>query len=403
MCGLVGVISSNMLGKHKDAFKFMLYVDTVRGFDSTGVAAIRANYDTDVLKSAEPGHDFVEHERFTKHLRFNDWCWIGHNRWATVGKKTKANAHPFLVLNEKDQALLVGAHNGTLEARHELPDHDKFGTDSEALYHWLAHGITKEVIGSIRGAWALTWVDATTGVLHFLRNDKRPLFYAVEEDEKTIMWASEPWMLRAAFWRENLKMKDAVHEVAVDALYSIELPDKMNEKLTIKQEEGYAGKALGFFQGGTRERWTTGPNGQPTLAQGSQEARKATTTTPPANRVNPTETTKSQSGTTSGEAGEKQTPKKEPSSKGPSSTLQAKNNVVSIGGSSKTYKGFNGVILTKSELDDQLSDGCSWCELEQIKPTERFAWIAPARPICFKCITGEMEHDNDLIMSLVDE
>lgn len=395
MCGLVGLYSSNFLARHKDVLSALLYLDTWRGRDSTGVAAIRHNADTEVLKATIPGYEFVEGPKLDQHLRLNDFCWIGHNRYGTVGKNIKTNAHPFTVDDEDGGCLIVGAHNGTLKNKYQLTDHMKFGTDSEALFNEIALSGVKDAIGKVEGAWALTWYDHLAEEFRVLRNSERTLFYAWEEGRKTLIWASEIWMIRVATSRAGVKLdEDKIYAFNEDTLYRFPAPMKINDEITLEREGGVVGKkATDFFlgeRGGSwlRERFN---QAEQAGAQGAAAARAAaaqTRTGPPVAEnkgtagPNPYAVT---TGTQSSTGKDSSTPKKGTST---SSAGSSDKKVVAIS-DAKRYKGFNGVLLSENELKDQLANGCGWCELEFVSIDERFAWLADGKPVCRKCLDGD--------------
>lgn len=378
MCGLIGVYSSNMLAKHRNALANLLYLDTWRGRDSTGVAAIRSNADTHILKSTVPGYEFIEGPKLDQHLKLSDFCWIGHNRHGTIGRNIKSNAHPFEILDEDGSCILVGAHNGTLKNKHDLTDHAQFGTDSEALYNEIAFSNLKESIGKVEGAWALTYYDHVTEELRFLRNKERTLFFCFEEGNKTLLWASEMWMLRVVCSRNDIKLaEDKVFSFDEDTLYKFPVPLKINDELIFEVEGGYAGKAPAFFQASKGQTGTGGKTGQEKpLTETAQTTQKPLLTGPGST---------TQSGTLTLNSGGKPE-----STNGKSSNSQSSNkwgSVVSID-KAKTFKGFQGVALSRREIEDQLAGGCGWCENEFIDLDERFAWLAPNKPVCNKCLTG---------------
>lgn len=397
MCGLVGVYSSNMLSKHKNILTDLLFFDTLRGRDSTGVAAIRNNWSTHVLKSTVPGHDFIEDPRYDKHLSFADWCWIGHNRWKTVGTVSKQNAHPFMVLDETGACHLVGAHNGTLKNKHVLTNHTDYGTDSEALYNDIAFKGLEDTISKVEGAWALSYFDHINKELRFLRNKERPLFFAFEEGKKTLFWASEVWMIRIATSRHGIKLdEDKIFSFEEDVLYRFPAPPKLNSELTYEKKEGVVGKEPGFFQGYTyhqgwdRERWTSGVHA--TNARTQPETEKKTPETGKVLPLTQQDNSSTQSTTKSETVGEKQPSSSDTSSKKPLSG----NNVRPILGS-KSYKGFGGRLLSKAEILDQLNGGCSWCEANFISLEGRFGWLADNHPLCSDCLDDTHTNPNDLV------
>ena len=387
MCGLVGIYSSNMLGKHKEALAALLYLDTWRGRDSTGVAAIRQNADTAILKSTVPGYEFVEGPKLDNHLRLNDFCWIGHNRYGTVGRNIKTNAHPFEILDDDGSCILVGAHNGTLKNKHVLMDHAKFGTDSEALYNHIANTSLEETLPLIEGAWALTYYDHIAEELRFIRNKERPLFYAYEEGKKTLIWASEMWMIRVSCSRAGIKLEeDKVYSFAEDTLYSFPAPMKMNEVLTCERKGGLVGKqAPAFFQGFTRER-TGGRAGQGTQSETTTSSRSTSQNSSTSSAaIAAGTTTNTTSGTLTTNAGDKQTTTNAGSS---STQSNGKSGSITPIEAAKVFKGYAGKALSKSELQNILDGGCSWCETTHIAVKDKFGWLAPDKPVCATCLTG---------------
>lgn len=388
MCGLVGIYSSNMLMRHKNAMAELLFFDTLRGKDSTGLAAIRSNYDTMTLKSTVPGYEFVENPKFESHLKLNDWCWIGHNRWKTVGGATKSNAHPFEVLDDDGSCLLVGAHNGTLKNKHVFKDHQLFGTDSEALYNEIADTSLEEALLKTEGAWALSYYDHVEEELRFVRNKERTLFYAFEKDKKTLLWASEAWMLRVVCARNNIEVLDGtIHSFTEDTLYSFKGFSKTNEEIEYTRKEGLVGKAPAFFQRwtGSGTSWMGGGPQQKTETT-TQETRK--TTQADLLTARQVELLASKSGTQEAGNGKNQTPPKNDQSEKQSKSNS--DNVVPLNaGIGKIYyKGYLGILLNKQELEKQLAGGCAFCNSEFIHITDRYGWLGTNSPICSKCLDG---------------
>jgi hypothetical protein len=203
MCGHVGAAgwTSN---KDPDIFRDMIWVDGLRGLHSTGAAFIDITAGAvELVKKAGTPVQLFSEQRFRECLSPRFDVFIGHNRFATVGERNDANAHPFEFSN------IVGAHNGTLEyrARKALVDNEKYGTDSEALFHNLNEFTVEEVIGEMSGAWALVWYDKRNNTINFLRNNQRPLAYTFSDDGKMIYWASEPGLLRWILGRDPHNIK----------------------------------------------------------------------------------------------------------------------------------------------------------------------------------------------------
>lgn len=196
MCGIVGIISLDGLQNWQARQTWMnkaLFVDTLRGKDSTGIACIPLAEDKGeeviVYKKAVNGADFIELGRTEKLLHDIDKyrCVIGHNRAATAGKINTRNAHPF------QQGSITMVHNGTMTYWTGL-DHS-FDVDSEAICHALSIKPAKEVLEQLDGAYALVWHDSLDDTIHFARNDERPFHFAYSKDKATLLFASEAWMI----------------------------------------------------------------------------------------------------------------------------------------------------------------------------------------------------------------
>lgn len=187
MCGLIGVINkydtNEMSQKQTTAFQELLYANALRGFDSTGIAAIKQNKTVKVTKDAcSPGTFFFRHNN--SNWEKGNKALIGHNRSATKGKVNKNNAHPFIVDN------ITLAHNGTLPFHKNLKDVE---VDSLAITHVLNERDTVKGLEAITGALALIWHDKRTNTIYATRNDQRPLH--IIETDNTFFIGSEKELL----------------------------------------------------------------------------------------------------------------------------------------------------------------------------------------------------------------
>lgn len=218
MCGCVGM-AGKITGKEEKALKTLLVLDSLRGEDSTGIASIGRDGSVIVAKQLGTPDNLFNDMRYNKALARVSRAIIGHNRYATTGGVSKNTAHPF----ENDS--VVGVHNGTLIARHNLADSKEFTVDSENLYHHIhKHGL-RDAMKYTEGAWALVWWDKDEETLNFLRNQERPLFICRSKDGETIFWASEDWMLEVALARNGLEHKE-IFSLNIDKHYSITINDK---------------------------------------------------------------------------------------------------------------------------------------------------------------------------------
>lgn len=159
MCGIVGYIGNRQAAPILlDALKRLEY----RGYDSAGIATV-----TDKIHVKKDAGKINEIDRRLKLDDLPGFVGIGHTRWATHGKPSRANAHPHLDSFGK----VVVAHNGIIENYVELR---KFlqekghrfvsDTDTEVIPNLIAYFIrkgksfetsVKEAAKRLKGSYAL--------------------------------------------------------------------------------------------------------------------------------------------------------------------------------------------------------------------------------------------------------
>lgn len=212
MCGIVGVIPKGNFGfdkKTEDSFYQMLFCDTVRGDDSTGVILVENTSAFGIMKeryAAPLVIDEIQYSEQGKAMFPRGKAMIGHNRKKTIGEATDANAHPFVV---KDTFAMV--HNGTLQYHKALSD---TVVDSEALAIHLEPVLNgtwdlaafEEAIGKVQGAYAIAAYSQNNHQVYLLRNDQRPLSFV--DTPEGFFWASEIGMLYWILGRNGITLKD---------------------------------------------------------------------------------------------------------------------------------------------------------------------------------------------------
>lgn len=234
MCGIVGAVtgfSNGFSWREVDALQDMMYADTLRGWDSTGVFSVNNRHDVHLLKEASPGFRFLssnDWKTFKYDLSSNGKFFVGHNRAATRGVVTDKNAHPFCI---DDKIVLV--QNGTYKgSHHHLKNTD---VDTEAIAHVLAEEENVEAaLQKINAAYCLVWYNVPQKKLHFIRNVERPLWIAECEND-TFFFASEPGILDFGLKRREIKLNKPLFLYKENTLATIQQHD--NKSYTEEYQE----------------------------------------------------------------------------------------------------------------------------------------------------------------------
>ncbi len=202
MCGLVGLMSKFKNGfthRQVEIFNTLLYIDALRGEDSTGAFVVDNIGNVHIAKEAYSSYHTIASKKYKELMgkaMSKGWCVVGHNRKATKGTINDENAHPFWV---DDKLVLV--HNGTMHGDHK--QHKNVEVDSHAIAHLIAERPTlEEALGEFHAAYALIWYDVMKKQMNFLRNSQRPLHFVETENE--FIWASEAEMLAFTMDRMNI-------------------------------------------------------------------------------------------------------------------------------------------------------------------------------------------------------
>ncbi|UCE38377.1 MAG: glutamine--fructose-6-phosphate transaminase (isomerizing) [Thermoplasmata archaeon] len=164
MCGIVGYIGENEAAPILlRALKRLEY----RGYDSAGLVVV----DNDLACYKDKGMIDALEQNLPK---ISGKIGLGHTRWATHGKPSKENAHPFLDCKGKIGIIHNGIIENHLELRSQLiKEGHKFTseTDTEALVHLIEkhyngnlEKAVKESLKQVHGSYAIA-------VIHKDEND----------------------------------------------------------------------------------------------------------------------------------------------------------------------------------------------------------------------------------------
>lgn len=300
MCGISGAAGGLEFSDEKVA-KTLLIFNAYRGEDSTGIASVKRS-DRNIVVAKELGDPrwLFDTKRFDKVFTGSSTqysAFIGHNRHATKGDKSRTNAHPFLILDGDNDPAFVGVHNGSLDHSNlrRMKDHEKYGTDSEALLNDIYHYGAEETVANLDkdASYALAWYDSRDNTINLLRNDHRPLYYTVAKEGKTLYWSSEVDDLKHALARCEVKA-DKMMLLNPNTWMRFELPDQQHKKLpepvrrtlkNFKPSEVYKSKhSYSSTRGGTSDnsRFFPSRSGwkapqQETATETPEEAGKGTT------------------------------------------------------------------------------------------------------------------------------
>jgi glucosamine--fructose-6-phosphate aminotransferase (isomerizing) len=229
MCGIVGYI-----GPRNIANVILIGLERLeyRGYDSCGIATVDGGLT--IKKTAgrlQKLKEILAKEPVTGNVG------VGHTRWATHGKVSDENAHPFTDC----QRRIALVHNGIVENYRELRERLVgeghcfiSGTDTETIVHLIESHYKKDLLAAIRKAVAELKGSFALGVVSQDEPDR--LFFVkmgspliIGQGKKEFVVASDaPALVGIA--RKMLAMQDG--EIAVITRESLELTNLEGRNIT---------------------------------------------------------------------------------------------------------------------------------------------------------------------------
>jgi glutamine amidotransferase-like protein len=229
MCGLYGLVADVLSGftnTDMDVVVASAWINQWRGQHSSGMVNVnnkggyRMIKDTGGVNSLFNG---TEWETFRAETLNKGKIFYGHGRYATRGKVSVENAHPFAI--GKDEEALIFMHNGTLGDHQQLPGFANYTVDSEWLGNMILEHGPQHALSHVSGAIACMWYDFGNSKFYIYRNHERPLFVVeyggvqskrnlINSEIAALMWLKEKYAL--PFERTDIK------EFRARTLYSID-------------------------------------------------------------------------------------------------------------------------------------------------------------------------------------
>lgn len=218
MCGVLGYVKKNPnrhLKGHQEFLRQGLIIDILRGTQGTGVFNSLPQGGYSWAKSEFDGFNFQRTQQYKDNdgSRRRAWATAAHNRAATIGDTTMANAHPFVSDDEDKNVVLI--HNGTLAHASGLPVSQadcKVDVDSHAIAINLGlvspEKACDDVVSKINGAFTLIWHDLRDESFNIVRNGQRPLHMGWSDSLDTLFFISEAEQLRFLNDRIGLGIKE---------------------------------------------------------------------------------------------------------------------------------------------------------------------------------------------------
>lgn len=414
MCGLCGVLSTNISDNEFENFAKIFNVSSLRGEHSSGLFSVKEIetkdkkkliYSARYLKGVGSSGYFTEvnwkNIKENIHDSSDTILVAGHCRHATRGSITAANAHPFNFSN------IIGMHNGTLtdnigpkvpKNKNKKSKADDTETDSESFYRYLNDHTLEETLGELNeygDAYAFVWYDKVKRTINFLRNHKRPLWFA-KVNESTLYWASEKEFLMFILNRNYTGYSNNIQklsEIPVDTLITFDVTAvnpvqactlRKIENIKYKRNkfvyEGYQGPRRGphgGYAGFGGDSWD-----ESEMYERAYNSRDKSDAIPFAeNSGSSVATTLEERKKLWAEASNKMKKNEGPTS-----------NVITLPNVRTSDKPIEYTINNKDYTRDQyerlLEKGCAWCSV-QADLAEKVQWFGSEDYLCEACASDE--------------
>lgn len=267
MCKLVAMVNLDKqipVGKVSgiaNMFKHLLYINSYKNTDGTGVFRVDDDGELSMYKRGLPSPDFLQLDLTKKLLdiKATTKFLVGHTRYGTVGGVSDKNAHPFqhghitLVQNGTSHYGYSGLVRNKVEPK-------ELKVDSEHVCWAIAQQGAKETFKEYEGAGVFIWYDSESKTLNITKNDERDLHFAKVSGTNVVMITTDWAALEYTSYRAGLDLEE-VKEFPDDMLVSYHLDGKVstNKEIRVIPEVGtkYLVNSYGYNTNSKKESKST--------------------------------------------------------------------------------------------------------------------------------------------------